>query len=136
MKICNKCTLTKDLNSFYYDKRLNRGYKSICKDCENYQKKLKRTLDWKKENQPISLFISAFKKRFGSHKNFTNEFIELYKTTIKLKSSIKNKESNPIFIKNNFVCRYCGAVEPIDFPIEMSKLIKASDIFLQLHKEC
>lgn len=136
MKECNKCKTEKNESEYYFDKRPNRGFKSICKDCENTQKRLKRTLDWRKENQPMSLFISAFKKRFGNHENFTDEFIELYKNAIKLKASIENKQSNQIFLKNNFVCRCCGAVEPIEFPIHLSKLATASDLFLSLHKKC
>ncbi len=135
-KHCNRCNLEKKETDYYFDKRPNRGYKTICKNCENTYKQMKRSLDWKLENQPMSLFISAFKKRFGNHENFTNEFIELYKNAIRLKSNIKNKTSNQVFILNNFVCRKCGAVQPLNLPIKLSILTKASDLFLKLHCKC
>lgn len=136
MKTCSKCKVNKSTNDFYFDKRPNRGFKSICKDCENAQKRMKRTLDWRKENQPMSLFISAFKKRFGNHESFTDEFIELYRNAIKLKSTIKNKQSAQVFILKNLVCKGCGAVQPLDFPMPLSKLNKVSDLFLKLHCKC
>jgi hypothetical protein len=135
-KPCTHCKTEKPFDDFYFDKREGRGYKSICKDCENLKKKVKRTQDWKLENQPISLFISAFRKRFGDHENFSDEFIELYRQAIKLKAQIKNKESKSVMIKNNFVCTVCGAVTPLEFPMEVKRLAKLSDLFIELHKEC
>lgn len=136
MKFCSKCQTQKQLNDFYFDKRGGRGHKSICKNCENAYKRMKRTLDWKLNYQPMSLFISAFKKRFGNHENFTDEFIELYKNTLKLKATIDNKTSNQVFILNNFVCKKCGSVQPLDLPLKLSKLSKACELFSELHKEC
>lgn len=135
-KNCTKCKIEKTLSDFYFDKREGRGYKSICRSCENALKRMKRALDWKLENQSMSLFISAFKKRFGNHENFTDEFIELYKNAIKLKSTVENGQSNQIFILNNFVCRKCGAVQPLDLPIKLNRLTQASDLFLKLHCKC
>lgn len=135
-KFCSKCKIQKEETDYYFDKRPNRGYKTICKDCENTLKRMKRTLDWKRENQPMSLFISAFKKRFGNHENFTDEFIQLYKNAIKLKSTVENSQSNQVFILNNFVCRKCGAVQPLDLPIKLNRLTQASDLFLKLHCKC
>lgn len=135
-KNCTKCKLEKTLTDYYFDKRQGRGFKTICKDCENIRKRMRRMIDWKRENQPTSLFISAFKKRFGNHENFTDEFIELYKNAIKLKSSLENKTSNQVFILNNFVCKKCGVVQPLDLPIKLSRLIKVSELFNKLHCEC
>lgn len=135
-KICSKCKIEKNLNNFYFDKREHRGYKSICKDCENAQKKMKRKIDWKLENQPTSLFISAFKKRFGNHQNFTQEFIEAYIQNIKLKSAIRNKKDNCFILHNNLVCYSCGLVEPLSFPISVNKLNEICTIFNELHKSC
>lgn len=135
-KNCTKCKIEKTLSDFYFDKREGRGYKSICRSCENALKRMKRALDWKLENQSMSLFISAFKKRFGNHENFTNEFIELYRNTIKLKSAMNNKQAKVIMLQNNFVCKGCGSVQPLDSPIKLSKLAKASDLFLKLHCKC
>jgi hypothetical protein len=135
-KLCTRCLTEKPLTDFYFDKREGRGYKSICSLCENAQKQMKRKLDWKLENQPISLFISAFRKRFGNHKNFSEEFIELYKNTIKLKSTIKNKQSKIVMIQSNFVCKGCGAVQPLDLPMEVKKLAEAGELFTRLHEKC
>ncbi len=135
-KKCNKCLTQKPLTDFYFDKREGRGYKTICSLCENTQKRMKRKLDWKLENQPISLFISAFRKRFGDHKNFSEEFIELYKNAIKLKSTMKNKQSKIVLLQNNFVCKGCGAVQPLDLPMEVKKLAVAGELFTGLHEKC
>lgn len=135
-KNCTKCKIEKTISDFYFDKREGRGYKSICRSCENAQKRMKRKLDWKLENQPMSLFISAFKKRFGDHKNFSEEFIELYRNTIKLKSSINNKQAKTVMLQNNFVCKGCGAVQPLDLPIEVKKLAEAGELFTKLHEKC
>lgn len=136
MKPCTRCLAEKPLTDFYFDKRQGRGYKSICSSCENAQKRMKRKLDWKLENQPISLFISAFKKRFGNHKNFSEEFIELYRNTIKLKSVINNKQAKTVMLQNNFVCKGCGAVQPLDLPMDVKKLAEAGELFTRLHKKC
>jgi hypothetical protein len=136
MKICNKCKIQKSLNGFYFDKRPSRGYKSICKDCENTQKKMKRKIDWRLENQPISLFISSFKKRFGNHKNFTQEFFEVYIQNIKLQSVIKNKKGNSFLLYNNLVCYSCGYVQPLEFPLRLNKFQLISNDFEKLHKKC
>jgi hypothetical protein len=135
-KKCNKCLVEKPKTDFYFDKREGRGYKTICSSCENSQKRMKRKLDWKLENQPISLFISSFKKRFGNHVNFTEEFIELYKNTIKLKSAINNQQSKTVMLHNNFVCRGCGAVQPLDLPMEVKRLSEAGKLFTVLHEKC
>lgn len=135
-KNCTKCKIEKTISDFYFDKREGRGYKSICRSCENAQKRMKRKLDWKLENQPKSLFISAFKKRFGNHENFSEEFIELYRNTIKLKSSINNKQAKTVMLQNNFVCKGCGAVQPLDLPIEVKKLAEAGELFTKLHEKC
>lgn len=135
-KNCTKCKIEKTISDFYFDKREGRGYKSICSSCENAQKRMKRTLDWRLENQPISLFISAFKKRFGDHKNFSEEFIELYKNTIKMKATIKNKNEKIVMLQNNFVCKGCGAVQPLDLPIEVKRLHEAGKLFTVLHEKC
>lgn len=135
-KNCTKCKIEKTISDFYFDKREGRGYKSICSSCENAQKRMKRTLDWRLENQPMSLFISAFRKRFGDHKNFSEEFVELYRNTIKLKSSINNKQAKTVMLQNNFVCKGCGAVQPLDLPIEVKKLAEAGELFTKLHEKC
>lgn len=135
-KICTKCKREKKISDFYFDKRENRGYKSICSSCENAQKRMKRKLDWKVENEPISLFISSFRKRFGNHMNFSNEFIELYRNTIKLKSIIKNKEAKVVMLQNNFVCKACGTVQPLDLPMDIKKLAMCGELFYKLHKQC
>jgi hypothetical protein len=135
-KPCTKCKIEKTLNDFYFDKRPSRGYKSICKDCENLQKQMKRTIDWKLENQPISLFISAFKKRFGNHENFTNEFIEAYVNNIKLQSVIKNRQSKQVILHNNLVCYLCGKVQPLELPLSLNRLQLICSDFKQLHDKC
>ena len=135
-KTCNHCKTEKLLDNFYFDKREGRGYKTICSSCENSQKRMKRKLDWKLENQPISLFISAFRKRFGDHKNFSEEFIELYKNAIKLKSTMKNKQSKIVLLQNNFVCKGCGAVQPLDLPMGVKRLSEAGKLFTVLHEKC
>jgi hypothetical protein len=135
-KPCTKCKIEKTLNDFYFDKRPSRGYKSICKDCENLQKRMKRTIYWKLENQPMSLFISAFKKRFGNHENFTNEFIEAYVNNIKLQSVIKNKQSKQVILHNNLVCYLCGKVQPLELPLSLNRLQLICSDFKQLHDKC
>jgi Fe2+ or Zn2+ uptake regulation protein len=136
MRICSKCKIEKTLTDFYFDKRPGRGYKSICKDCENIQKRMKRKIDWKLENQHISVFISAFKKRFGNHKNFTQEFIEAYIQNIKLQSVIRNKKDNCYILHNNLVCNSCGQVQPLELPLSMERFSKISELFQELHKRC
>jgi len=136
LKVCTRCKVEKSLNSFYFDKRENRGYKSICKDCENAYKRIKRKIDWKLENQPISLFIGAFKKRFGNNENFTQEFIETYIQNIKLQSAIRNKKDNCFILDKNLVCYSCGHVEPLNFPLPLKKLNEICEIFNELHKRC
>jgi hypothetical protein len=136
MKICNRCKVNKQLQYFYFDKRENRGYKSICKDCENTLKRMKRKIDWKLENQPASLFISAFKKRFGNHENFTQEFIEIYIQNLKLQATIRNRKDNCFILHKNLVCYSCGHVEPLNFPIPLKKLNEICEIFNELHKKC
>lgn len=135
-KPCNKCLAEKPLTDFYFDKRVGRGYKTICSSCENTQKRMKRKLDWKLENQPISLFISAFRKRFGDHKNFSEEFIELYRNTIKLKATINNQKSKIVMLKENLVCKGCGAVQTLDLPMEVKRLAEAGKLFTVLHEKC
>lgn len=136
MKICSKCKNEKRFKNFYFDKRPNRGFKSICKDCENSQKRIKRALDWKLENQPISLFVSAFKKRFGDHKNFTQEFFETYITNLKIQSVIKNKQSKQVLLHNNLICYSCGKVEPLELPLPLNKFNIICTSFEKIHKEC
>lgn len=135
-KNCKKCKIEKTLSDFYFDKRDGRGYKSICSSCENAQKRMKRALDWKVENEPISLFISSFKKRFGNHINFSDEFIELYRNTLKLKSIIKNKKAKMVMLQNNFVCKVCGSVQPLSSPVDIKKLAISAELFIRLHEEC
>jgi hypothetical protein len=135
-KNCTKCKIEKSISDFYFDKRVGRGYKTICSSCENAQKRMKRKLDWKLENQPISLFISAFRKRFGDHNNFSEEFIELYRNTIKLKATINNQKSKIVMLKENLVCKGCGAVQPLDLPMEVKKLAVAGELFTRLHEKC
>lgn len=135
-KNCTKCKIEKTISDFYFDKREGRGYKTICSSCENTQKRMKRKLDWRLENQPISLFISAFRKRFGDHKNFSEEFIELYKNTVKIKATIKNKKEKIVMLQKNFVCKGCGAVQPLDLPMDVKKLTEAGKLFTVLHEKC
>jgi hypothetical protein len=135
-KHCTKCKIEKTLNDFYFDKRPSRGYKSICKDCENIQKRIKRKIDWKLNNQPMSLFISSFKKRFGDHKNYTNEFFEAYINNLKLQSVIKNKQSKQVILHNNLVCYLCKKVQPLELPLSLNKLQLICSDFKQLHDKC
>ena len=97
---------------------------------------MKRSLDWKLENQPISLFISAFKKRFGSHDNFSDDFIKAYINAIKLKAQIENKKEKIIFLDQNLVCLQCGFVTPIEKQIGLHRLIKATELFIKIHEKC
>jgi hypothetical protein len=135
-KHCTKCKIEKTLNDFYFDKRPSRGYKSICKDCENIQKRIKRKIDWKLNNQPISLFISSFKKRFGDHKNYTNEFFEAYINNLKLQSVIKNKLSKQVIMHNNLVCFSCGKVEALELPLSVRNIVEICNLFEKTHKKC
>jgi hypothetical protein len=135
-KKCTQCKEEKPLNSFYLDKREGRGYKTICKECENRKKRMKRSLDWKLENQPISLFISAFKKRFGSHENFSDDFISLYKNSIKLKAQIENKKEKIVFLERNLVCLQCGFVSPVEKQISLHRLKTATELFIKIHEKC
>lgn len=136
MKICNKCKTEKSLKSFYFDKRPKRGFKSICKDCENTYKKMKREIDWILEHQPMSVFISAFKKTFGNHKNYTQEFIDVYVQNMKLQSVLKNKQSKCAISHNNLICYSCGKVQPLELPLSLNKLQLICTNFLQLHDKC
>lgn len=55
MKICTKCHITKDLNSFHKNGKY--GFYSICKDCKNTHKNLyRKEYPWRKT-------LSALKQR-------------------------------------------------------------------------
>lgn len=58
MKVCTKCTLSKELTEFPKDSRYLDGHSSWCKECKNEQGRLKKYgLIWRKENPEQSKAI-------------------------------------------------------------------------------
>ncbi len=135
-KLCSRCNTSKQLGEFYFDNRPKRGYKSICKDCENTYKRMKRKLNNDLALQPYSLFLSSFKKRFGDHKNYSEEFKQSYFQLLRVQHKINVRKKNHMLIFNNFVCLKCGQIEPIHHEMDLDNLQETIVLFKKCHNSC
>lgn len=92
-KICKRCNIEKEEESFYKDKKSKNGHRSICKLCEKERHKKFAKEKWKKDssNRNISYWNTrANKLRLRSNGNVTG---------IELEQLVKSSGEK---------CTYCG----------------------------
>lgn len=109
-KLCNKCSVVKEISLFSKRKISKDGYRNDCKECSGkYKKKWnevnylenkldinQRSLTWAKNN-PEKVKNNSKKHRDKSDKEKTKEFMKEYRKVNKEKLSIKRK----IYLENN-----------------------------------